>query len=298
MTASEPTATTINFIAYFDDPSHARWVNDATTKLAEKHHSRAIVVDATLEGEHTTSPFALEARGLSPERLRERVATALAPDLPTVLWWTDDAMSANPAFEALVDLTDALVINTSGNERDEAMVVELAAFVEARPTVSVRDIAWMRLRPWQDMIAQSFDDASLREELFSIRGVRIVAGSDAEALYLGGWLASRLGWTACARNEFCDRTGVHIPFHAIREGKARRICSVEVQTISSTYSATVSADDDDVLILSSHGPIERPKRTVQLAAIDNATLLERAILEPATDEIFEAALRMVAALVR
>ena len=35
--------------------------------------------------------------------------------------------------------------------------------------VSLRDLAWMRLHPWQDIIAHFFDDPALREELFSIR---------------------------------------------------------------------------------------------------------------------------------
>ena len=43
------------------------------------------------------------------------------------------------------------------------------------------------------MIARFFDDPALREELYSLRSVRIVSGSDAEALYLGGWFASRAG---------------------------------------------------------------------------------------------------------
>jgi len=58
----------------------------------------------------------------------------------------------------------------------------------------LRDLAWMRLRPWQDMIANFFDDPALLGELFSIRRLHIASGSDSEAFYLAGWLASRLDW--------------------------------------------------------------------------------------------------------
>ncbi|GAC1403922.1 MAG: hypothetical protein NVSMB64_06390 [Candidatus Velthaea sp.] len=307
------TATTINFIAYFNDCTHHDWVHDATAKISEKHPSRTIVLDATSEEcgisaarANADAPAQSTVQGqrvvvgcndMPPDELRETVASLLMPDVPTVLWWTDGGL-AHPTFSALVDLADALVVNASGNTPDAKMVSELAEFMESRPAVSVRDIAWMRLRPWQDVVAQSFDDPKLREELFAIRRVRIAAGSDAEALYLGGWLGSRLGWVACGRHEFCDRAGVRIPLEFVRAGQARRIVSIEVWTETSHYTATVSTDDPDVLMLKSSGASKRPERVVALAAIDNATLLERAILEPATDEIFQTALRMVGMLLR
>jgi glucose-6-phosphate dehydrogenase assembly protein OpcA len=154
----------------------------------------------------------------------------------------------------------------------------------------------MRLRPWQDMIARFFDDPTLREELYSVRSLQIVSGSDAEALYLSGWLASRLGWTASGHDEFSDQTGVRIPFSSERAGRIRRVRSVELTTTTSTYSATVSDDDERVVVVKASGKNALPGRLVPLQAVDSPSLLERAILEPATDEVFETALRMVGTL--
>ncbi|GAC1422888.1 MAG: hypothetical protein NVSMB5_16550 [Candidatus Velthaea sp.] len=308
------TTTTINFIAYFNQCEHHDWVHDATAKISAKHPSRTIVLDATSEecgvGTPPADPEALAhstvqgqrvvvgCNGMPPVDLHENVASFLMPDVPTVLWWTDNCMSTSSTFSTLIEIADALVVNSSGNECDAAMIAKLAAFVEDRPAVSVRDLAWMRLRPWQDVIARFFDDPELRKELFTIRSVRISAGSDAEALYLGGWLATRLGWTACGRREFCDRAGGRIPFEFVREGAARRIQSVEVTTEASRYTAAVSEGDPDVLVLTSSGAGNRPERVAAIVAIDNASLLERAILEPEADEIFETALRMVGQLLR
>jgi glucose-6-phosphate dehydrogenase assembly protein OpcA len=156
----------------------------------------------------------------------------------------------------------------------------------------------MRLHLWQDIIAHFFDDPALREELFSIRKLRIVAGSDAEALYLGGWLASRLGWSAAARNEFADRNGHRIEFEHERGGQARRVYNVALTTATSVYQGSVDEDDASIVRVWVEGANAREERLVPVKAIDTASLVERAALEePGTDEIFERALRMVPTLV-
>jgi glucose-6-phosphate dehydrogenase assembly protein OpcA len=217
-------------------------------------------------------------------------------ELPTLLWWTGEGIAEQPIFNALVDLADSLVVDSSGTRNDNTSVVELARFLSSRPTVGLRDLAWMRLRPWQDMIARFFDDQTLREELYSVRSLQIVSGSDAEALYLSGWLASRLGWTASGRDEFSDQAGTRIPFASERAGRIRRVRSVELTTETTTYNATVSNDDETLVVVKASGKNALPGRFVPLAAVDSPSLLERAILEPATDEVFETALRMVGAL--
>ena len=305
-------ATTINFVVWIDDPQYRSWVLERAGRLAEKHPSRTVILDCCPDTEgailvhgdrddasHVTAQsdrVIIGASGMTPDELRETTHALLIPDLPTVLWWTPDAITGEEAFEALLDIADALVVDSSGSTTSEATVTELATFFARRPTLALRDLAWMRLRPWQDMIAQIFDDAALREELFAIRDLRIISGSTAEALYLGGWLASRLGWSPCGRDEFCDRNGIHIPFTRERDGGIRRVRSIEISTPSAVYTASVNPNDENVVTLRSSRLTEGSERHVPLQAIDNASLLERAILEPATDEVFETALRMVGTL--
>jgi glucose-6-phosphate dehydrogenase assembly protein OpcA len=176
--------------------------------------------------------------------------------------------------------------------------VKLAAFLPEHPAVAWGDLAWMRLRPWQDTIAQFFDAETLQKELFSIRSLAIISGSDAEALYLAGWLASRLRWTAVPGGTFTDSNGQPVAFTHERSGPLRRVRSVEITTAASHYFAMVSADDEGVVTLRAEGEGARAERLVPLQAIDNASLLERAILEPATNEVFETALRMVGTLLQ
>jgi glucose-6-phosphate dehydrogenase assembly protein OpcA len=308
-------ATTMNFIVWIDDPSFRDWVLERTTKILEKHPARAILLDAcadtpagaklvrnagddadvahiTVRGERVE----IGVHGMSTPEIAELTGSLTMNGLPTLLWWTGEGITGQPAFNALVDLADSLVIDSSGTRNDNVTVVELTRFLSSRPTVGLRDLAWMRLRPWQDMIARFFDDPTLAEELYSVRSLQIVSGSDAEALYLGGWLASRLGWTVSGRDEFSDTSGSKIPFKTERAGRIRRVRSVELTTATSTYNATVSNDDEGVVAVKASGKNTVPLRLVPLQAVDSPSLLERAILEPATGEVFETALRMVGTL--
>ena len=151
----------------------------------------------------------------------------------------------------------------------------------------------MRLAPWQNTIAQFFDDPALREDLFSIDALEIESGSDAEALYLAGWLGSRLSWEIDHRDAFRDRSGRTIPFTKIAKGDQRRVHSVVLKAGSSRYRAALSADDSNVVELSVEGPKARPLQYVPLQNIENTSLIERAIIENARDMIFETSLLTV-----
>jgi glucose-6-phosphate dehydrogenase assembly protein OpcA len=312
---SSVSATTMNFIVWIDDINFRAWVLERTTKILEKHPARAILLDAcsdtpagaklvrsepagaddaniTVHGERVE----IGVNGMSAGEIRELTGSLTMNGLPTLLWWTGEGITGQPAFDALVELADSLVVDSSGTRNDGATVVELTHFLSRRQNIRLRDLAWMRLRPWQDMIARFFDDPTLREELYSVRSLRIVSGSEAEALYLSGWLASALGWTATAHLEFSDAAGAHIPFLSERAGRIRRIWAIEVTTQGTKYSATISAEDENVVFVKASGQNETPGRFVPLQAVDSPSLLERAILEPRTDDLFESALRMVGTL--
>jgi len=288
--------TTINFLVVIDDDAQRQWVLDRVTLIDDKHPARTIVLDTLSTGDNAAlnnDRIEIPTGAMSPEDVRSLVQGLMIPEIPSVLWWTGDEIVNQPLFDPLIDIVDALVIDSSGSRTDNRTVRDLAEFSARRPTVAVRDLAWMRLHPWQDMIAHFFDDPNLMEELFAIRKLEIVSGSEAEALYLGGWLASRLGWTACAHDEFCDRDGAAIPFTHRREGAGRRVRRVCVETAASTYVAALAPSDEGVVSVGVTGEKARPERLVPLQSIDNASLIERAILEPPADEVFETALHMV-----
>jgi glucose-6-phosphate dehydrogenase assembly protein OpcA len=222
--------------------------------------------------------------------------SALCPgSVPTVLWWSGLREASRPFFEALQPLANTLLIDSSGGTPDDTAIRRVAEFHAQQPEVVLHDLAWLRLAPWQDMIANFFDDPNLVRELFSIRRLHIVSGSDAEALYLGGWLASRLGWKASGPNSFTDLEGNIVQFTREREGTIRRVRSVCLDSAESSYHGALS-DDPGVVRVWVEGRHARDARLFPLQSIDNASLLERGVLETDPDEIFETALLSVATL--
>lgn len=308
----KPHITTMNFVVWIDRPENRDWVIQRAIKISEKHPSRTIVLDASPgrvgasvrpldpnDTSHQSTFIDIGVAGIAPSEACE-MATSLEADVPTVLCWSAESIGEETAFRCFFagGNLPVAVVDSSLGVRDASTILELARFYQEHSNVSLRDLAWMRLHLWQDIVAHFFDDPALREELFSIRKVRIVAGSDAEALYLGGWLASRLGWTAVARDKFADRNGNPIAFEHERGGQARRIYSVSLTTATTTYQGSVDDTDASVVRVWAEGTHARDVRLVPVQAIDTASLVERAALEePGTDEIFETALRMVRTLI-
>ncbi|HEV3085588.1 MAG TPA: glucose-6-phosphate dehydrogenase assembly protein OpcA [Candidatus Elarobacter sp.] len=305
--------STLNLIVWIDDPGRRDWVLERAAMLNEKHPSFMLVFDHTgaHAGEATVTTAAHDTQAafsVQGERVDVDVSgadattvvgyvTALtSPSVPTVMWWTGINEASREIFYALLPFVQTLVFDSSGGARDESALCSLVAFHREHRDVVLRDLAWMRLRPWQDMIASFFDDdPDLVAEAYAIRKLHIASGSDSEAFYLAGWLASRLGWEATGPNAFTDGRGETVRFERGREGEIRRVQSVCLDSDTSWYHGEVT-DDPGVVRVWSEGEHKREPRLFPLQAIDNASLLERAILEPGSDDLFETALRSTGTL--
>ena len=304
--------STFNFIVWIDDPVRRDWIRERAGMLSEKYPSFTLILDNTgvRAGDATVTtgahnPYAaitvrgerveIDVSGLDAATIAGYVTGLCTSGVETVLWWSGFKESSRATFFALLPLIGTLVVDSSGGLRDESALRALAGFHAEHLEVALRDLAWMRLRPWQDMIANFFDDETLLGELFTIRALFIASGSDSEALYLGGWLASRLGWTATGRDAFADSAGKPIAFNRRREGEIRRVQSICLDSETSWYHGEVT-EDPGVVRVWVEGVYAREPRLFPLQAIDNASLLERAVLESGCDELFETALRSAATL--
>ena len=299
---------TMNFVVFIDDPAHRAWVVERAALVAEKHPSRLVVLDSTSAATGVDVSTTTRERGgttIVSERVDIAVKTIdhasivsltqelTVPDIPTLLWWSGERLLRSRTFSGLAHSAAGVLVDSSGMARGEETIRELGEFLTRFPGVALRDLAFMRLAPWQDMIAQFFDDPALREDLFSLTALDIESGSDAEALYLAGWLGSRLSWEPCERDAFCDRRGNRIPFTKIDKGDRRRVVRVVLRSADSTYRAELSPDDEQVVCLFVEGARAKSPRYVPLQNIANTSLIERAILENARDPIFETSLMTV-----
>jgi hypothetical protein len=208
-------------------------------------------------------------------QLRSVVHDLLTPNVRNVMLWGGNHVQ-DARFDALGELAERVVLFSSADSGVDRLR-ELARMDEEPIAQRIRDLAYMRLLAWQDLTAQFFDDPELASELPSINLVQITSGSDAEAYYLAGWLASRLDWQPCGEIAFCNASGAPIRIELRKEGLPRRIRAIRLQSPACTFAIAVSPDAEDLVCLTVEGRKERAMRCLPLHDIDIVSLVERAI---------------------
>lgn len=303
--------TTLNLVAFIEDEGTLQRLGERIANFSRRHACRAIFLDCTgieqrysvrsddsgVDGDtrHTQSEeIRIGARDLDPQQLRSIVHALLIPDIPTSMLWTGEHL-AEPRFAELEPLARTIVVDSSRAAAGTGTIRELAAISDERAQ-RIRDLAYLRLLPWQDMIAQFFDDEDLLGELDRIAEVELATGSDAEAYYLAGWLASRLDWKPCGRNEFCNAAGTAISVRMRREGAPRHVIGVILRTGDTEFGARLDAKCSELVCLSVSGKHRRDERCAPLHDVDLATLVEQAMLAPSADPLYVETLSMVRAL--
>jgi glucose-6-phosphate dehydrogenase assembly protein OpcA len=189
--------------------THIAWVptewveaaEDVLTGLAERHPSRTIVLvpdpgaDDCLEAKaEVTSYPAGQGRLVCAETIRVRLGGAraevpasvvqplLLPDLPVFLRWRGLPPFGERPFEELVDVVDRLIVDSTEWPDLPAPYAQLAEIFDR---VVVSDIAWARTSRWRTQLA------SLWPGIEGVKSIE-VAGTEAQAHLLAGWLRSRL----------------------------------------------------------------------------------------------------------
>lgn len=149
------------------------------------------------------------ARGTAAETSSNVVQTFLIPDLPVVLWWDASLPTHSNFFSQLAPSVDHVVY-------DSAIILSmqdargLRDFLSAwNDQVSLGDLNWVRLSPWQSLLAQFFDVEQCRAMLSTIDSITLKyeakngSGESGflQALLLVGWMAGRLHWKELTRPE-------------------------------------------------------------------------------------------------
>ncbi len=293
-------AATMTLAVFFETPAIASWVVQRTRAIAEKHPSRVLMFDGTKsEGDQHAEPSMTRGewvdvgvKGSSAAQLASALSLLALAEAPIVLAWVGMEIEHDERFVALANVANTVVVSTSVIDPDTTALRDLVAFVERHPAILVQDVAYLRLTAWQELIAEFFDEPEFLVELAQLCEVRITGGSDPEMYYLLGWLASRLEWTPCAPDEMCNALGETVRFCVQREGTARRLSSVVLTSKDVTFTASVTETDPEAVCLQVAGAKERAVRCAPLHTLDIASLIERAILTNAQDEIFLESLAM------
>jgi glucose-6-phosphate dehydrogenase assembly protein OpcA len=287
-------AATMTLAVFFENPAFTPWVTQRTHAIADKHPSRVLMFDASKrEGDQHAEPslargewVEVGCNGSDANELSEALSMLALPEAPIVLAWLASGMQHDRRFVALAKIADTVVVSSSAINSDVSALRDLMAFMNNDPEISVQDVSYLRLSAWQELIAEFFDEPEFLAELSQLREVEVAAGSDPEMYYLLGWLASRLSWTPCSENAFCNSKGETIRFSLARDGTERRLTRVVLKSGDVTFRAWVLEDDPDAVCLEVSGAKHRPTRCAPLHTMDIASLIERAILTNAPDEVF------------
>jgi len=112
------------------------------------------------------------------------VAPLLAPDVPVVTWWPDDA-PASPSADPLGTVAQRRVTDAAASETPKDMLLTLAKAYHPGDT----DLSWTRATSWRSLLAATLDQP--HPEL--VRGDVLAEPANPSADLIAAWLGVRLG---------------------------------------------------------------------------------------------------------
>ena len=111
------------------------------------------------------------------------VAPLLAPDVPVVTWWPDEAPSS-PRADRLGTVAQRRVTDAAASDAPRDMLLDLAAVYQPGDT----DLSWTRSTPWRTLLAATVDQPY--PQLLS--GEVLAEPANPTADLIAAWLSRRL----------------------------------------------------------------------------------------------------------
>ncbi|HET8523258.1 MAG TPA: glucose-6-phosphate dehydrogenase assembly protein OpcA [Thermomicrobiales bacterium] len=246
-------ASTLNLIVLAGTTEGAQAVHRTIAELTEYCPSRAAILvtdgpdvasdDLTIRAAvheqprgKTEQPIRYETITVMANRRRDAslvniASTLLVPELPDFLWWHAPSIASGSLFDELVSISDRLIVDTANLAHiAEAFPLLARLGTGERPVTRLSDLAWARLTPWRQIVAQFFDPADARACLDTIDEIEIEYGGEMSHLPSGmttgllmvGWLATRLGWQSPGEL-VKTREGWRVTLRAGKTGRRREI---------------------------------------------------------------------------
>lgn len=299
---------------------------DATMQvLPARHPCRGILALGIGDGERLEASIAARcwrlpggARQMCSEEVRltgrrdraQELASALlgllVPELPVTIWLMDEPDLDGWIAMELLEVADRVFFDSAG-EQDLAAAYQQLLRTARQYELELSDLAWGRLSPWRELIAQCFDGDRI-EQLAKINAIEIDFAREhvpSEALLLAGWLVSRLGLSLAdldvssgerIRATLYARTrGVTVTLTPADATAPCAISELRIHTEDVTFSVTMHAANSHMHVREQWGR-EPAHRTVASASEDDAPVITRMIDEFADPAIYADALGSALAL--
>lgn len=156
----------------------------------------------------------------APSALSKTTSIAIShllPDLPVYFLWADDPLLQDTVCSALERVASRVIMDSESC----ADIVSFAKVVlnqQKKNSYEIADLNWARMESWRDMITGAFARQDKRSMLSTLTSVVISYNTEpslyfkkvkVQALFLQGWLASRLGWKLDAFEEKKEGLSFH-----------------------------------------------------------------------------------------
>jgi len=272
-----PASGTVLTLIIVTDESEQYDAVRAASQAGREHPSRILAVitrrpkaESRLDAEirvGETGPgetILLRMYGLLGQHADSVVAPLLAPDVPVVTWWPDEAPPA-PSVDPLGTVAQRRVTDAAASDTPQDMLLTLAKAYKPGDT----DLSWTRATSWRTLLAATLDQpypALLAGEVLAEPG-------NPSADLIAAWLGARLG----------------IPVH---RGESDGPGITEVSFEAADGKVSLSRPDGRNATLAWPG---RPERRVALHRRETADLIAEELRRLEPDEVYAETLRALAA---
>lgn len=265
----------LNFVICVPDVESAHQVNTLLRDLSSTHIARVILLILDMRSERptdVTSWVTLRSFSIVSDVMRHHyeqvtlmvsgtavkgsaniVLSVLKPDLPVYLWWLHELPSDQVILERLISISDRVIVDSTYFSHPEQQVRDLSTILQGIPNSALSDLAWARVTPWRELIAQFFDVADYRPYLLNVNQIEIehavipssegeVSSNSIQALLMAAWLKTRLGWKLSydrSQNVHDSFKGIHSWRMTQRAATQTRPLNV-IESTSKTDSITIT----------------------------------------------------------
>jgi len=216
-----PGACLFNLIVYTHELRRTAYFNDMVKKVRAQFPCRVIFiqgnsfakqnhfrVEVKKERDQEQSGFicdqiSIEAAGQDLNRVYFLLLPLFVPDLPIYLLWGQDPTTEDTILPHLEQFATRLILDAETTDDLQQFTRDMLNRISSCSIQTV-DMNWARIAGWREVLAQIFDSPERVEQLATATHIKIVYNDrrsellfhhSVQAIYLQGWLASRLGWT-------------------------------------------------------------------------------------------------------
>jgi hypothetical protein len=142
----------------------------------------------------------LRVHGAAGDHLSGLIDPLLQSGVPNYLWWVGTPAFGKRALDETLKICDALLVDSARFDAPYRSFLELTNLASrSHERLGVADLAWARLEPWRENVAQFFSPADRHPFLKGISDIGVDYSGEGRAnrvaaALLIGWLSSALGW--------------------------------------------------------------------------------------------------------